>query len=166
MGADRLIFHTGGQGGHLRKNRFCVARKVIDQLLPIAEEHGVVLALEPLSFGPDAWLTIGGQRLSLAGGAVEGMGGEIDNVRIWSRALSDAEVGELLTLSADGDRDGLPDHSEVALGTDRLSGDSDGDGLGDAYELVIGTDPLVPDAPATSSATGLEVYTPPQTYSP
>lgn len=49
IGAGHLIFQTGGAGGHLRKNRFCVARKVLDKLLPVAEEYGVRLAMEPLA---------------------------------------------------------------------------------------------------------------------
>ena len=52
LGADRLIVHTGGQAGHLRKNRFRIATQVIDQLLPVAEEYGVALTIEPLSVDP------------------------------------------------------------------------------------------------------------------
>lgn len=52
LGADCVILHTGGRGRHLRKNRFCVANKVIDLLLPQAEEHGVKIAIEPLTIDP------------------------------------------------------------------------------------------------------------------
>lgn len=47
LAADCLVLHTGGQAGHLHKNRFCVAQRMIDQLLPMAEEYGVTLAIEP-----------------------------------------------------------------------------------------------------------------------
>ena len=52
LGAGCLVVHTGGAGSHLYKNRFCVARKTIDQLLPSAEEYGVALAIEPLTVDP------------------------------------------------------------------------------------------------------------------
>ena len=52
VGAECLVVHTGGPRRHLRKNRFCAAKKSIDQLLPIAEEYGVSLALEPLAVDP------------------------------------------------------------------------------------------------------------------
>ena len=43
----------------------------------------------------------------------------------------------------DGDDDGVPDDSEVALGTDPEAPDTDGDGLLDGWESRFGTDPLV-----------------------
>ncbi|MEC9093937.1 MAG: sugar phosphate isomerase/epimerase family protein [Planctomycetota bacterium] len=52
IGADRVILHTGGVGNHLRKNKFCVARTVLDELLLTAEEQGVALAIEPLTVDP------------------------------------------------------------------------------------------------------------------
>jgi len=52
--AKCLIVHTGGTGMHLKKNRFNLAKRVIDSILPVAEEHGVKLAIEPLSRDPQS----------------------------------------------------------------------------------------------------------------
>lgn len=41
----------------------------------------------------------------------------------------------------DGDRDGLSDEAERAIGTDPAAFDTDGDGVPDAFESANGTDP-------------------------
>ena len=53
-------------------------------------------------------------------------------------------VGGVVPL--DQDQDGLPDHQEVALGTDPGMSDTDGDGLTDKEEVDLGTNPLVADS--------------------
>ena len=52
-------------------------------------------------------------------------------------------VGKIVPL--DQDLDGLPDHQEIALGTDKTKADTDGDGLTDKEEVELGTDPLKND---------------------
>lgn len=44
----------------------------------------------------------------------------------------------------DIDNDGLPDITELALGTSPINWDSDGDGLPDGYEVMLGLDPKTP----------------------
>lgn len=52
LSAKCLIVHTGGPGMHLKKNRFNLAKRILDSILPVAEEHGVKLAIEPLAPNP------------------------------------------------------------------------------------------------------------------
>ena len=52
-------------------------------------------------------------------------------------------VGGIVAL--DQDMDGLPDHQEIALGTDKTKADTDGDGLTDKEEVDSGTNPLLAD---------------------
>lgn len=54
LSAKCLIVHTGGPGMHLKKNRFNLAKRILDSILPVAEEHGVKLAIEPLSPNPQS----------------------------------------------------------------------------------------------------------------
>ena len=48
-------------------------------------------------------------------------------------------------IPPDQDMDGLPDHQELTLGTDKTKADTDGDGLNDKEELDSGTNPLLTD---------------------
>jgi sugar phosphate isomerase/epimerase len=57
LAAHCLILHTGGIAGHLKKNRFRLISTVLDELLPFAEDHGVRLAIEPLSAEPSSGKT-------------------------------------------------------------------------------------------------------------
>lgn len=71
--------------------------------------------------------------------------GSLDEVRIWSTALSESDVSELFRLN-DLDQDGLPDDYELAKAGNltRLSGsgnDADGDGKNDRLEFENGTNP-------------------------
>ncbi len=45
----------------------------------------------------------------------------------------------------DTDGDGLPDSTELAIGTDPTNPDTDGDGIPDLLEVLAADDPLVPD---------------------
>src|SRR5690606_3831693 len=92
--------------------------------------------------------------------------GDLDDVRIYSGALSAGEIAEIAgvvdsdgdglldsferlyfggLLAADGagdnDGDGLTNAEEMAEGTNPSSGDSDGDGWADAVELELATNP-------------------------
>lgn len=53
--ADCLIVHPGGRNHHLFRHAERLLRSAFDKLVPLAEEHGVVLAIEPmpLSAGSD-----------------------------------------------------------------------------------------------------------------
>ena len=46
--ADCLTLYTGARGGHTYNHAHRLLQLALDQILPIAEEHGVVLALEPM----------------------------------------------------------------------------------------------------------------------
>lgn len=70
--------------------------------------------------------------------------GLLDDVRVYSRALSGCELGRVSNGGFDTDNDGLPDAWEV----DRIGGlgqgpmeDSDGDGVSHVEEYAAGTDP-------------------------
>ena len=87
----------------------------------------------------------------------------LDEIRIYNRALSEAEIQELYNEGVgpiDSDNDGLTDAEEAALGTDPLNPDSDGDGLNDGEEVkTYGTDPLNPDTDSDGFNDGEEVST-------
>jgi hypothetical protein len=71
--------------------------------------------------------------------------GKIDDVRIYGRALSGEDVGDVYRM--DSDADGLSNADELNLhGTDPGKADTDGDGLSDGDEAVIHlTSPSNPD---------------------
>ena len=50
--ADCLVVYTGSRAGHTFNHARRMSRKAIEQLIPIAEEFGVTLAIEPVH--PDA----------------------------------------------------------------------------------------------------------------
>ncbi len=63
-------------------------------------------------------------------------------------------------LSADADKDGLPDQRETELGTNTKLADSDGDGLNDYEEVeVYATDPRQQDTDRDGFPDGEEVRT-------
>lgn len=49
--AGCLVVHSGDRGSHTHNHARRILRGVIDKLLPVAEEHGVVLAIEPMHSG-------------------------------------------------------------------------------------------------------------------
>lgn len=51
MSAGCLIVYTGARGGHTQRHARRLFRTAVDRVLPVAEEHGVVLAIEPVSKG-------------------------------------------------------------------------------------------------------------------
>ena len=57
----------------------------------------------------------------------------------------------------DSDGDGLPDGSEVRLGTSNSSGDTDGDGLSDYLEAILGTDSTRADTDRDGLTDAVEV---------
>lgn len=81
--------------------------------------------------------------------------GDLDEISVWNRALSPAEIANLhragylgLPLVRDHDGDSLNEVEESALGTSEGDADTDGDGLSDAEETVLGTDPNDADSDA------------------
>ena len=80
------------------------------------------------------------------------LSGNIDDVAIWSRPLTDLEVRHVSSnavsdalASTDTDSDGIFDDDEVTLGTSTTNPDSDGDGVDDFTEVSMGTNPLSDD---------------------
>jgi hypothetical protein len=72
-------------------------------------------------------------------------------------------AGLLLTDGGalDSDGDGLPDwYEEFMFHTDISNIDTDGDGISDLQEVLLGMNPLVAAGSASSSATGLVVFSP------
>jgi len=47
--ADCLVLHSGGMNGHTDRHAYRIFEHAIDSLLPIAEDYGVRLAVEPMS---------------------------------------------------------------------------------------------------------------------
>jgi sugar phosphate isomerase/epimerase len=47
--ANCLIIHSGARGVHTHKHARRLFRQALDKLLPLAEEHGVTLAVEPMN---------------------------------------------------------------------------------------------------------------------
>ena len=43
-----LVFYTGGRNNHTQRHAARLIRSAIDRLLPIAEDYGVTLAIEPM----------------------------------------------------------------------------------------------------------------------
>jgi hypothetical protein len=64
--------------------------------------------------------------------------GKLDDFRIYSRSLTDAEIKN---ICGDQDEDGLTDIREAELGTDPNVADTDGDGDSDSAEVSAGTSP-------------------------
>jgi len=80
--------------------------------------------------------------------------GQIDDVAIWRRALSAAEVAQIYNAGTslgdiidppalDGDSDGLTDDEETTYGTNPSLPDTDMDGVNDGVEVVYGTSPTL-----------------------
>lgn len=103
--------------------------------------------------------------------------GKIDDVGIWARALSGAQIAQIYNggtgrsidslLAVDTDHDGLPDYWEKQYGLDPNdssgdnggSGDLDSDGLTNLEEFQAGTNPTLADTDADGLTDGEEVHT-------
>ena len=48
LSAGSLVIHSGARGAHTFNHARRLFRQALDRLLPLAEEHGVVLAIEPM----------------------------------------------------------------------------------------------------------------------
>jgi len=74
--------------------------------------------------------------------------GLIDDLRIYNRALSEAEIAELYKMgeSQDSDADGISDKRELELGLNPNSNDSDNDGILDLVEVGDINNPTDTDA--------------------
>ena len=93
--------------------------------------------------------------------------GVLDEITIYDRALTQAEIQDIVTAGTAGkcldrDRDGLDDEDEVAFGTDPLNPDTDGDGLLDGTEVDMAEgsgcpDPLAADSDGDGLLDGTEV---------
>jgi len=46
--ADCLVLHSGGMNGHTDRHAYRIFEHAIDSLLPVAEDYGVRLAIEPM----------------------------------------------------------------------------------------------------------------------
>ena len=111
-----------------------------------------------------AWSTVlaqgGNPRFKIEADVIGGLSGESNSTRYSNfgvnepisglslKNLPDIEnfagfAGQIVAL--DQDMDGLPDHQEIALGTDKTKPDTDGDGLTDKEEVDSGTNPLLAD---------------------
>ncbi|MCG3148484.1 MAG: hypothetical protein PCFJNLEI_01928 [Verrucomicrobiae bacterium] len=66
--------------------------------------------------------------------------GRLDDVRVYSNALSAGTIAALALVDTDGD--GIPDPQELRLGTNPALADTDGDGMPDTWEVAYGLDAL------------------------
>ncbi len=88
--------------------------------------------------------------------------GQIDDVRIYNRALSSNDVAALYALEfPDADKDGLSDYEEInVLHTNPNKRDTDDDGLSDFEEVRVRlTNPTVADTDGDGFNDYAEVYT-------
>lgn len=54
--ADCLVIHSGGMNGHTDRHAYRIFEHAIDSLLPVAEDYGVRLAVEPMcEFDSQPW---------------------------------------------------------------------------------------------------------------
>lgn len=87
----------------------------------------------------------------------------LDDVRIFKRSLSEAEIQEVFyQASPDTDADGMPDGWEITHFGDLShdgTADTDGDGLTDLEEYNQGTDPNLKDTDRDGLSDGWEVNT-------
>ena len=93
----------------------------------------------------------------LAGTVLRPFVGAVADARLYSGALSPAEILSLLEPFLDSDGDGLDNLAEQAAGTDPHLADTDGDGLSDPDELARGTSPTNPDTDGDGVSDGAEV---------
>ncbi len=87
--------------------------------------------------------------------------GEIDDVRVYDRALTSDEIRQLRDFEfPDADHDGLSDYEEINLThTNPEKADTENDGLSDYREVrIYGTDPLKPDTDGDGYNDYAEIY--------
>lgn len=92
------------------------------------------------SFNPVLW--IGRERMDSTSSY---WNGKMDDVRIYTTAITRPEIQRLFAAFWDPDRDGLINREEFAAGTDPHAADTDGDSLSDAEETSAGTCPFRKD---------------------
>lgn len=83
--------------------------------------------------------------------------GFIADIRVYTSALSAAEVQGLVEFRSDADADGLTNRQEQDYGTYPDMADTDADDLPDGKELAFGTDPFDPDTDGDEISDGSEV---------
>lgn len=107
-------------------------------------------------------LAANGQRMAIAdnpGARNRFWNGEIDDVAVWDRVLTEAEIGQLYSNGAgkpvsqllgvvvgDADSDGIPDWAEIAYGLNPNDGsdaakDNNGNGVSNLEDYNLGLDP-------------------------
>lgn len=154
-GQDRWIHYVGTWDGSTR-------RLYIDGVEDTAAEVTGDTAAGGPGNAEDYWLTFGLRHDSTdANTFLYRFAGQIDDVVMWKRALTGAEVADLATSSLRGlspdfdpdrDGDGMPNQWEFDNGLDPdvndAAGDPDGDGLSNLDEYQNGSDPQVGDTDA------------------
>ena len=98
-------------------------------------------------------------RIGAAHVSGEWFGGALDDVRLYSRVLSDADIATIAVATTPFEQWRIANHNPTQLGNAQLSGplaDPDQDGIEHLMEYALGLTPGVPDKLGTKIANDLE----------